>query len=82
MVSPRAGNTPTRGTLPPMSERPSDREPDEEDRHLASGLGIGVAIGVGAGAAMSSVTGESSWIAIGPAVGVAVAAALRSARSD
>ena len=81
MVSPRGGNTATRCTLPPMSERAPDKQPDEEDRRLTSGLGIGVAIGVGAGAAMSAGTGEAFWIAIGPAMGVAVAAALGSARS-
>jgi len=82
MVSPRAGNTPTRCTLPPMSERAPDRKSDKEDRRLASGLGIGVAIGVGAGAVISAVTGEAFWIAIGPAMGVAVAAVLRSASND
>jgi len=82
MVRRRGGNPATRITLPAMSERAPDNQPDEENRRLASAVGIGAAIGVGAGAAMSAVSGEPFWIAIGPALGVAVAAALGSARSD
>ena len=82
MVRRRGGNPATRCTLPPMSERAPAKQPDEEDRHLASALGIGAAIGAGAGAAVFAVSGEAFWIAIGPAMGVAVAAALGSARSD